>query len=239
MDIRKIIREEVDDFDWVSDVTPTFYDFWENDFLEEGDILTLRGETLDMDGMPVFLDGAKYQIKKLKRHFLSTMVMFDPETQRKIGVYNPTELVDADGELIVLDHQRGGTMDMGDNVIREDDGDDFDWVRDSKPTLGDLFERGLIEIGDTLILNGHTEGGMGNEVYVNNIPFTFVDVDALNLYGVSVERRPEHIELFDISDDINEPFDLMDSDRNLTVVKHIKAGEPINESEMNDFVYVG
>jgi hypothetical protein len=133
MDIRKIIREEVGDFDWIGDVTPTFYEFWENNLLEEGDILTLRGETLDMDGMPVFLDEAKYQIKKLKRHFLSTMVMFDPETQRKIGVYNATELIDADGELIVLDLQRGGSLEEDPSEPQLYESDELQWIKDIIP----------------------------------------------------------------------------------------------------------
>ena len=123
-------ESEVDDFDWVSDVTPTFYDFWENNLLEEGDILTLRGETSDIAGRPVFLDGAKCQIKKLKPHFLATKVMFDPETQRKIGVYNVTKLVDAEAELIVLDHQRGGSLEEAPSEpqLYESEVDDFDWA---------------------------------------------------------------------------------------------------------------
>lgn len=130
----KLIRE-FDDFDWIDDVTPTFYDFWENNLLEEGDILTLRGKTSDIAGRPVFLDGAKLQIKKLYPHFLTTKVMFDPETQKKLGIYNVTKVVDADGELIVLDHQRGGSLeeDPSEPQLYESEVDDFDWIRDIQP----------------------------------------------------------------------------------------------------------
>jgi hypothetical protein len=60
-------------------------------------------------------------------------VVFDNETQQKLDIYKETSLIEEDKGLEVLDHQRGGTMDMGDNVLREDDGDDFDWVRRIEP----------------------------------------------------------------------------------------------------------
>lgn len=140
MNIKKIIQEEINDFGWVDEINPTLFEYFENDILEVGDVVTVRGETLDSDGIPVLLDKGKYLITHLDEFgpgnsnmFIRSKVVFDNETQQKLDIYKETSLIEEDKGLEVLDHQRGGTMDMGDNVLREDDGDGLDWVREVEP----------------------------------------------------------------------------------------------------------
>jgi hypothetical protein len=65
MNIKKIIKEEINDFGWVDEINPTLFQYFENGLLEVGDVVTVRGETLDTDGIVTQLDKGKYLITHL------------------------------------------------------------------------------------------------------------------------------------------------------------------------------
>ena len=197
MNIKKVIREEINDFGWVDEINPTLFQYFESDLLEVGDVVTVRGETLDIDGNPVFLDEGKYQIVRLSNfsnpntNFLSSMVKFDIETQKKLGVYNQTDLIKEDMDLEVLDHQRNGTMDMDENVLREDNKDDLQWIRDIGPIGVDLmlnkafyFNRYKEDFDDNLYAN-----------YYNRLTTHLVHLGFEPIYNTPIEVDPNYFNI--------------------------------------------
>jgi hypothetical protein len=199
MDIKKIIREEINDFGWVDEINPTLFQYFKSGLLEVGDVLTVRGETLDSDGNPVFLDEGKYQIVKLsnshvdvvRTRFLLSTVKFDIETQKKLDVYNQTDLIEQDMDLEVLDHQRNGTMDMNENVLREDNEDDLQWIRDIGPIGVDLmlnkafyFNRYKEDFDDNLYAN-----------YYNRLTASLVDLGFEPKYNTPVEADHDSFDI--------------------------------------------
>ena len=199
MNIKKIIREEINDFGWVDEINPTLFQYFKSGLLEVGDVLTVRGETLDSDGNPVFLDEGKYQIVKLsnshldvaRTKFLLSSVKFDIETQKKLDVYNQTDLIEEDMDLEVLDHQRNGTMDMNENVLREDNEDDLQWIRDIGPIGVDLmlnkafyFNRYKEDFDDNLYAN-----------YYNRLTTHLVHLGFEPIYGTQLETDPNYFDI--------------------------------------------
>jgi len=199
MDIKKIIREEINDFGWVDEINPTLFEYFKSGLLKVGDVLTVRGETLDSDGNPVFLDEGKYQIVKLsnshidvdRTRFLLSSVKFDIETQKKLDVYRQTDLIEEDMGLEVLDHQRNGTMDMNENVLREDNEDDLQWIRDIGPIGVDLmlnkafyFNRYKEDFDDSLYAN-----------YYNRLTTILVHLGFEPIYGTPLETDPNYFDI--------------------------------------------
>jgi len=199
MNIKKIIREEINDFGWVDEINPTLFQYFKSGLLEVGDVLTVRGETLDSDGNSVFLDEGKYQIVKLsnshldvaRTKFLLSSVKFDIETQKKLDVYNQTDLIEEDMDLEVLDHQRNGTMDMNENVLREDNEDDLQWIRDIEPIGVDLmlnkafyFNRYKEDFDDNLYAN-----------YYNRLTTILVDLGFKPIYGTPLEEDHDSFDI--------------------------------------------
>jgi hypothetical protein len=208
MNIKKIIQEEINDFGWVDEINPTLFEYFENGLLEVGDVVTVRGETLDTDGIPVLLDKGKYLITHLNEFessnfykFIRSRVVFDNETQQKLDIYKETSLIEEDKGLEVLDHQRGGTMDMGDNVLREDDGDGLDWVRRIEGPKGE-------ELRELLI--GWLSGPFGRDLAEKQIngstvyyTTTSIDRDSYlsNLYKIVYSNGTT--EIVEIDDELN------------------------------------
>ena len=197
--IRRIIREEINNFGWIDEIKPTLFQYFESDLLEVGDVLTVRGETLNSDGNPVFLDEGKYQIVKLsnshldvaRTKFLLSSVKFDIETQKKLDVYNQTDLIEEDMDLEVLDHQRNGTMDMNENVLREDNEDDLQWIRDIEPVGVDLmlnkafyFDPNREDFDDNLYAN-----------YYNRLTTHLVHLGFEPIYGTPLETDPNYFDI--------------------------------------------
>lgn len=213
MSIKRIIREEINDFGWVDEIKPTLFQYFKSGLLEVGDVLTVRGETLDDDGNLVFLDGAKYQIVKLsnshvdvaRTRFMLSSVKFDIETQKKLDVYNQTDLIEEDMDLEVLDHQRNGTMDMDENVLREDNKDDLQWIRDIEPVGVELM------LNKAFYFNLYRED-FDDELYAdyyNRLTKILVDLGFEPMYNTPIEADYDSFDITGLYAYQNQDGDLV------------------------------
>jgi hypothetical protein len=233
MDIKKIIREEINDFGWVNDINPTLFEYFENGLLEVGDVVTVRGETLDSDGIVTQLDKGKYLITHLDEFepgnfnkFIRSKVVFDNETQQKLSIYNQTDLIEQDMDLEVLDHQRNGTMDMNENVLREDNEDDLQWIRDIEPVGVELM------LNKAFYFNLYREDFDDNLYadYYNRLTKILVDLGFEPIYGTPIEADHD-------SFDITGLYAYQNQDDGLVFVFTPGDEEEDYEQHIKDFAY--
>jgi hypothetical protein len=116
MNIRRIIREELNDFDWVDEVRPTLSVAFEEGLIKKGDVLTLSGRLTDSEGRyPIQVSDFKIKIETIqgpdniyKDITHSFFIPLQEKYFEHLG-YNESvpgdsiRFADTDGELEVLD----------------------------------------------------------------------------------------------------------------------------------------
>jgi hypothetical protein len=131
MNIKKIIQEEVNDFDWVRDIKPTK--------LQVGDTLDLTGHYfwITRDG---FLDGQRL-LRFYKNNRMSGVVTEINTTERWYRITNITTERPLSFEAKPWSEVYLSIYEVDDN-ISINESNDFDWVQDIQPsyTVQDIID---------------------------------------------------------------------------------------------------
>ena len=133
MNLKNIIKEEMDDLGWVKNTYPTLGDAWDDGLINRGDILTLSGTLVDTNGRnPIEVDDLKIKIdKKSEKINASYFYLLNDKYTKHLGVesdYRDREekirFYTTDGKLRILELIKA-------NNINESD--ELDWVKDIEP----------------------------------------------------------------------------------------------------------
>lgn len=133
MNLKNIIKEEMDDLGWVKNTYPTLGDAWDDGLINRGDILTLSGTLVDTNGRnPIEVDDLKIKIdKKSEKINASYFYLLNDKYAKHLGVesdYRDREekirFYTTDGKLRILELIKA-------NNINESD--ELDWVKDIEP----------------------------------------------------------------------------------------------------------
>lgn len=135
MNLKNIIKEEMDDLGWVKNTYPTLGDAWDDGLINRGDILTLSGTLVDTNGRnPIEVDDLKIKIdKKSEKINASYFYLLNDKYAKHLGVESDyrdrkekIRFYTTDGKLRILELIRA-------NNINESD--ELDWVKDIEPRL--------------------------------------------------------------------------------------------------------
>lgn len=179
MKFRKIIREEIDDLQWIKDVQPNLIFYVTSKLLKPGDIISVTGEMAILDvHNTTWVNNLELEITKVsgKELYHVDFKFVNPESAKKIGFVGGVSedelaFMPEDGDLIVTSHQK--------NL---NESDDFDWIRDIGPKdivfrVGDIIR--VHNMGtEQSYLNwlGVFAGNYEDGVYGPNIEGEIIDV---------------------------------------------------------------
>ena len=126
MNLKRIIKEELDGLEWIKDVKPTLNDAFEQGTLKKGDVLTLSGELADCDAITTKeVNDFKIKITKLKKKINNSYFIPLQKKYWEHLEYNgkgDTRFYTSDGKMKIEDHH---------NELMESN--DLQWIRDIKP----------------------------------------------------------------------------------------------------------
>lgn len=154
MKSKRIIKEEIDSFDWIRNHTPNLKDVIEGDLVEEGDKLTLSGEVenaIDKETREhtFIIELVKVGDKVVASEFDTN----DGYDKWVLGLdeydNGPYSFLELDGDLMVT------------NIVKNkmNESTDFDWIKEIEPEtdleLGQLWLRtdGFTSLEDTFLGN--------------------------------------------------------------------------------------
>lgn len=111
MNLKKVIREEMDNsLEWIKNIKPTLKDAFEKESLKVGDVLTLSGRLLDLDGTKWKLVN-DFKIKIVKHKGVINNSYFIP-LQKKYWKHlgydgiKGIRFYGSDGDMKIEDHTR-------------------------------------------------------------------------------------------------------------------------------------
>ena len=108
MNLKRIIKEEMNGLEWIKNVKPTLNDAFEQGTLKKGDVLTLSGELADCDAKTkIEVNDFKIKITKLRKkinnsHFIPLQKKYWEHLE-----YNgkgDTRFYTSDGKMKIEDH---------------------------------------------------------------------------------------------------------------------------------------
>ena len=233
MNIRKIIREEMDNsLGWINDIKPALNQ-------EQNWVLVNDVNPNDIkEGIKI----QKYLFNLGYKWFSSEIIMdtiysihhFPNKGLRgDLTYYNNKE---NERDLADKEIERNNNVyywsQIKPNEINESN--DLQWIMDIKsyPTLQQLFDRGEIKEGNVLVLRGEVENGENGEmIWVNDFTVT-INSERETLNRTNFTLGPNEIEAEEamgLSDSINVTF--LDSDGNLEVIRKNNKSTQLTESE--------
>lgn len=112
--------------------------------------------------------------------------------------------------------------------------DDFGWMHDIKPTLGQMWDEGLISKGDILVLEGHVANDSGDTTkYFDDFKIKIATKLRSIRDSKFIPLTKEGSEWVGYN---NTPVWFFHTDGNLLVLDYIKTDESLNESD--DFEWI-
>lgn len=141
MKLRKIIKEEVDDLEWIREIKPNLKFYVTSKLLKPGDIISVTGEMAIFDVYDTtWVNNLDLEITTVGGEELHHVdfKFVNPEAARKMGFVGANEdelaFMEEDGDLIVNTHQK-----------KLNESDDFGWIRDIGPydihfKIGDIIK---------------------------------------------------------------------------------------------------
>ena len=141
MKLKKIIKEEMDDFQWIRDIKayPTLQQLFDAGEINEGDVLVLRGEVEDgFTNETTWLKEFTVTINTKKELLELTTFNLDPNehnVKEAMGVTSINELVFLinDGNLEVIRKNNQSTQ------LTEEIDNSLQWIQDINPIYSDNF----------------------------------------------------------------------------------------------------
>lgn len=124
MNLKRIIREELNDLQWIEDTTPTLSEVWSFGLIKKGDVLTLSGYLLGndhvLDDTGIYVDDFKIEIDKVGNKDTPSASSYFIPLQEKYWDYlgfsktrNPNRkslsFSRKDGDMLVMNHTLNGT----------------------------------------------------------------------------------------------------------------------------------
>lgn len=247
MNILKIIKEEVDSFDWIRDIKTN--DTIAKEIYNKLNWLKRHNVTTDYVTSPWNKDfpfavrdraSAGYNDKEFIRQALITPSSFHKGfkdyVRENYGIFYMSDIKEVFYKIKEL---------MGDKVrgtITESE--ELKWIKDVKPTFGELWDQNLIQPGDVLVLSGELEGRKGEIKVVDDFKIRVTKVEGQDGYNFLRNSKfiPMDVKYEDFLGMSSEAYVAgMDTyftkaDRDMVVLKHEKKEGNLTES--NDFDWI-
>lgn len=141
MNLKRVIKEEIDDFNWIRDVKtyPTLQQLFDAGEINEGDLLVLRGEVENGEtGQMIWTNDFTININTKKDTLDDSSFDLGPnqeDVQKAMGLsddYNVTFLI-SDGNLEVIKKNNQSTQ------LTEEVDNNLQWIQDINPIYSDNF----------------------------------------------------------------------------------------------------
>ena len=141
MNLKRVIKEEIDDFNWIKDVKtyPTLQQLFDAGEINEDDLLVLRGEVENGEnGQMTWVNDFTITINTKKDTLGDSSFDLGPneeDVQKAMGLshdYNVTFLI-SDGNLEVIKKNKQSTQ------LTEEIDNSLQWIQDINPIYSDNF----------------------------------------------------------------------------------------------------